>query len=1610
MDNNQLNYEELHLFMKGYQSDIDNHLEGKESYNVAVNGRLFSENGILSYQSVQGTRKVYENDNIIKYLGWAAFKDELIVFVKTNLEVEEYGTEITVTSVYSESFFSDSPPGESIIVFNFEDYITVEQHTEIIPEVDDPDSFDQNLSCNNESGVLEGENFGLFEERPFVGNALCTLSDDIIPYHNKEYSDAIYSLKWDDNGQLVSKLLYLGYLNFPMNAKIVTQPVWENQFYKRVYFSDYVNESRVVNIADKKLMQRRAGEFSFNISGTMLNPRLKSIDEDGQLKPMTVMYMYRLVSDNGQVSNYSALSQPVKILKEYGPDPIISGGNVSEATNKSVTMYCIVPDYRNYKEIEFIAVEFEAENMPTSIKIIGKKQVDYYVEFKHIGNESEYSSNLTLNDLFSNNINFKYNSDFETKNNKLIASGLRNNPVLLNDNDLTLDFALSSFSLKGEGFDCLLNPDPSKYHLIDKNRTSPYKFVYRKLFRDIIIFETTIFKLGIKNSNQFYEFEIENNGNQYTSVIDSVYNKLNQLQEEDPDFNLKLPNLKIKKVNEGILFERLNENLYTDFYDYFLSSENIQIIVDVSNDVKMSPDTIPWPEINDNWPNPNASTHFYNSSLVYGAVSDGWFRGNGVRVTMRSKYSPLIEPSVDWFDGTSPIVKMPTPYTDTNADFLGTTINLSGLSSKGFMKGEIYRLGIQWFNNGERLFTTILGDIKIPENGWPVKEVDYDNNVIPRDPSWVPITNNFIYKNHFKKDSVLWAHKIELQFDVRISCQLSKQVDSYQIVYVERTPSNRSILTQGLTGPLERINNEDTSNENWSKIPEVLQRKWILPVMGGPVYDNNGFINYDYDPNNNFPPNTWDNDPNSIPVSLYEFGTSWVGRRITTHRKLFWFDSPEFVFNKIDNDISSFKIDNLESVTPDHSKQSILNGFNRDSSIPGRGVTALDENGNINANSSNVSNGHTHHISTTDDVLPFGIPKFSQKISNSYIAGTPEDNPRFVNVSVFSNSNRGKNSGSLFGFPSDLFEIEKSKEVGDGEVLSPFQMDEVFEISNNAMTLGIPVWYYNGQVRGIEKSGYVKSANIASGRRSIFIKTKENFYTDELLNSSAYIIWGREDEAGPSSQAFLGYNVLKGRSAHQIINLIREDLSFLYGGRTDYAYRSNLYIPLSDIIPVNKKKEVSQIFNVKGDTYTSLYLRNKTNFFYAQDPNGSSWNSRTKNFKGAWCYAVVLESSIEPKFNNGEEFYKKLSGVDFSYDEKYNNAYKQENNIRVSIPQPLNFKDDPNLNNIIAVSDVKMSGDFYDAWTRFKVNEFYEMDKDKGTVFNLAKQNDEVYAIQEHQTSVIQIDDRALITTDSGAPINIGTGSGNSIQGHTPISSFGTSIRRAVATSDFGFVFFDERKKEFVKIKDPLLLANHIYLKYEKFFENNPIIDTEAYFDEKFKESNIRFRTKTGVNFLLSYNEVLKVFNGRIEYDNDIYAKFQEKTFAPYSNSSKLGLLNEGNELEFFEEEKDLLFGVSSAPQYPYTKIFKGIGIVLNTNYPIESAKFVTSLGHERTIPGTHHYYQIREGVHTLPAKNPYDYGDIRGEWGEIVLRIKSINNSKIKILSIINYVRNSYK
>lgn len=1538
MENEQVNYDYLHTFFEGMTTDLDNHAETNKNFYEALNLRLISKDGILSLSSIQGTKKVYQNKDIKKYMGYWSFSDELIVFAKVNKKIDPNIIDyIEQEIILAESFSVSS--NSDIQGIDFLSKITKEIVE--VPVVSDPideEDFTQYSSCSDSEIQPDMTYNDLFKIIPFLPIHNCNIDSSFVPENNVLFKDAIYSFKFNQNKELEASLIYVGNLDIPINSKISTFGVSENSFYKRVYFTNYYNVSRVINIKDKNLMSRTAEELSLFATGTLLSPRIIKKENKGQLPAMAVMYMMRLITENGQLTDFSAAS-PVVYINKNDSDIEFSGADTKQITNKSVVVGCHIPNYKNFKNVELIAVQYEAFGIPSSIILIGRKETSSYVEFVHYGVEKQFAENITLSDILKNSLSWKYNSDYVSKNNKLYVCGLRNDPSYIFSKNIDIDFSLHGFDKNGNTHSCLRNSDPSLFNYIDNEMTESFFYIKQKIYRKIEVFGNFSFKLINKSTGEFISFSYQSSVEKYVDFTQNILNDLLEYQL-NAEFILKFPNLVISNSKKRILFKPLDDLVITDFSVYEFSFSTLQVILDMDNDIELN--SFDFPD-NDNE---------RKSRLVYGGVSNGWFKGNGVKVTMSSEYSDLLNKNTNWHKAGEAPLKIIKPTL-----------------KKYVMKGEIYRIGIQWYKNGNRNFVTILGDIKIPEVGQRIREIDSSGAV------YAP---SLKYSNQRIENDVLQSHGILLQFDVRINCDFSKEVDAYEIVYVERTEDNRTILAQGISAPLERLVPFVSSG---FVLKEPIANKWMLPSYGGPVYDLSGLAAYDTNPNS---------------------GNEGV-HKVLTNRKMFYFDSPDFIYEKISpRYVGVSKMDPLFSIGTDHDKFNIITGYDRETNGDGIGVATVTAGGSFIDNGSYVE--------------PFGLPKFSNKLSNKNMKRVPEYmNPFLVNVSVFSQiySNTFKQFPSFGQSSSELVDIDISKEFLDGEIASSFKFKDNFDVSNKTIANRIHSWYYSTAARSeILNTGQLfLNHNVSNGRSTVIIKTKNNFFTASRIGQPPFPIIMKPILAGGTASA----STILAHDAHIISNIKRDNYNSVYGGRSELAYASNTYISMSEIIPIEKNFVSSQVFKVNGDTYVTLFLRNKTSY-KGELPTvietmqvflGSARD--LANPPGAWCYAVVLETTVEPRLNHSDEFYRMTGGFEFKMEESLNPVYLQENTIRTSIPKPLNFKDDPNLNNIVAASEIKLSGDYYDAFSVFKTNEFHELDKDKGSALNFAKQEDQIYVIQEQQTSTLQIDEDRMLSTD-GKPVYLAQGQGKSISGHTVVSDYGTSIRRSVVESKTGFIFFDERKKEMVKIIEPLLLTNKLSLTFHDLFTNNEITDIEGYYDDKYKETNIRFRTKTNLNFVLSYNEALKCFNGKIEYDNDLYMTFQEEIIAPYQDGFKLGQLNVGEELIFFESRKDILVGVISAPDYPRTKIEKGIAININTNYPIDNVVFETSLGHIRTVLGNHHRYFIKEGIHTVPAVNMMDKTHIRGEWIKVLLKTRSYNNKKVSIFGIVNYLRNSYK
>ena len=1444
-----LNYEQLHLFIEGMKISKEQNIEENKSYEYGLNGRLYSENGKLSFSSIKGTLSIYDNPNIIKYLGFYSFQDELVLFVKYDENIGIYGaSSVNEYSITSKDIVIDIPFGTSVYTITNQLSINAKE--------------DLNVILNNETEIYESPLLDSYQEAIEVkqidlsryyslsgnvhpNNQSCIISDLNVQEYNKEYSDAIIILKKDGYDKFFSRVAWKGNMNWDINRKITTVGIDENTYYKRVYFTDNLNPLRVFNLKDDKLSYRSALEFDINQTATMLQPYVSEITDNGSVKAMRVQYSYRLISENGQVTSFSPYSTMINILKEKEGYEF-SGGDIEETTSTSVVINCPVISLK-YKSIQAIAIEYLADTIPTAIRDLGVKDVASIVEFTHTGNEDEYTDSLTIDDIIETRNIWTYCNDITSKNNKLIAAGLRNKPYGIQEKYIEDLFLLKGWNITGNTHNSLINPTPSEFRYIDPNNEESSIYLKKQLYKRFLFFGNVTLTLKNKSNSSVSEsIFFESSSDQYIDYIQEVWEWLESLTIDNSNF----PNLQITKSNNSILFSPIDDSIQTDFFDYYFETSITQVIIDIENEYGFNTVT---PDVN---------------TLVYGAQSAGFNKGTGVRISFKDVKEPLMNKSPELYE-SGPILDLETPTL-----------------KKTFVKDEIYRTSITFYKSGSPLFSIPLGDIQTPAIGEEKRYIDESGEVVTE--AILGYTGNDTrYYNQSVEKNTLYAHRLEMRFEVRIPCEFKTVVDSYQIMYVERTENNRTVLAQGISAPLVRLVDFPHPSKNGLSIAPNVYSKWTLPFNGGPLYTvKKGFAAYD-DPEKGENYNDQNDFSGTNPASSSEEEKITYFREIT-NRKMIYFDSPDIAISRIsESNLSNGKL-------------KIIGRVNSDATLELTRARAGDDE------------IHEKYLSHGENQI-YQEKAFSKKIGYSKLAGSENQKPYVVNINVF----------SQFTLNDKEIEIESASGLlNRGEIIPATVLGSNFEASNNALSffsqgaynsglwrtgkynLDGTNWYtqfiIGGKLDAFACETY-QSSQESKGYPTIFIRGKEDVFTDDFIGPQATDPIKTRPNTGEGNDSLIDENgdsigYIPSSDSHAIINIKMDNENSIYGGRTKYALSKNVFIPLGNVIPIkgSVSDNQAQIFDVQGDFYVSLYVRTKNDYselleennkpkMHQDNNSGDSESIEDYNRGAAWAYGVVLETEVESRLSSNYRFYRSKDsfGFNLSINEFLNSAYFRKNDLRIYSPVPFNFKDDPLMINVLSASATKLSGDYFDAWTTFLVNEFYELEKSKGIITNVTNWKDEIFAIQERESSQIYIDENAFVTTQKGESVSVKKGDGRTFKDHKKISDFGTSIRRALAEGELGFSFLDEHNKAFVKFGKTLSLPLEIQFKLQSLFEYNDIIDTEGYYDTKYKETNIRIRTEKGLTYLLSYNELLQKFNGWLTYDNDIYITFDKRVFAP---------------------------------------------------------------------------------------------------------------------------------
>jgi len=289
-------------------------------------------------------------------------------------------------------------------------------------------------------------------------------------------------------------------------------------------------------------------------------------------------------------------------------------------------------------------------------------------------------------------------------------------------------------------------------------------------------------------------------------------------------------------------------------------------------------------------------------------------------------------------------------------------------------------------------------------------------------------------------------------------------------------------------------------------------------------------------------------------------------------------------------------------------------------------------------------------------------------------------------------------------------------------------------------------------------------------------------------------------------------NISKG-NAIPIVDLVVPK-NEVYGGFTINALEANSFIPASPVIKTTFGTDTYSPKVYGGDIFLSMFhlqkamveftkelyednddfvnLFTRTDLMVTESAINLSLNNSanvTRGIKFTFSGSEYEEWRQEDN-NSSSDFGTKDPGLSYYKTYSYNPLYSQISKEVKFFVQPSNVTDLSLTNDIRAfISSVKVNGEAIDSWTQFAINDFHDVD-DHGPINKIINFKNNVYFFQDQATGVYAINREAITTTDDGVPTELGSAKGWGKHQYNS-EEVGSIHQWAVAATNTAIYFFD---------------------------------------------------------------------------------------------------------------------------------------------------------------------------------------------------------------------------
>lgn len=243
-----------------------------------------------------------------------------------------------------------------------------------------------------------------------------------------------------------------------------------------------------------------------------------------------------------------------------------------------------------------------------------------------------------------------------------------------------------------------------------------------------------------------------------------------------------------------------------------------------------------------------------------------------------------------------------------------------------------------------------------------------------------------------------------------------------------------------------------------------------------------------------------------------------------------------------------------------------------------------------------------------------------------------------------------------------------------------------------------------------------------------------------------------------------------------------------FGGQTEEAFENNQWLPCGD--PVSLINDTTGVKNsvtitwTEGDTYYQRYDHLKTYPFTLEDQNAIT------DIVSFMCETRV---NLDGRYdrNRGQVNNFAVTPTNFNL---MNDVYSQQNNFfnyRTVNPNKLNLD---NFHNSITWTKTKTAGELIDTWTNITLASTLDLDGDKGDVRAIRRFNNALIAFQDRGISQILYNENMQIASTEGVPIEIANS--GKVNGKRYLSDkIGCANKWSMCETSNGIYFIDDTTK-----------------------------------------------------------------------------------------------------------------------------------------------------------------------------------------------------------------------